>query len=178
MNEEVNDDRNDGAVDDAGDHADDDIVDANGGAAEALDYAGDAEDDDDEYITVGFNRTLMEIRVNALKHFLQYRRNSFKFPSGSVEIQFVLFLKLYCYEFQRTLMPLDTSKYILDHFSGIIMLERLFSKFLKFNHTSTPFAVSEGWNIGPIRCDCQQCSKLNSYLYNDPQLNFLHFNLK
>ena len=83
----MNDDRNDGAVDDAGVHADDDIADANGGAAEALDYAGDAEDDDDEYITVGFNRTLMEIRVNALKQFLQYRRNSFKFPSGSLEIQ-------------------------------------------------------------------------------------------
>lgn len=118
------------------------------------------------------------MRVNSLKRFLQYRRNSLKFPSASIETQFLLFLKLFRYEFQRHLMPVDTPKQILDHFSGILMLERLFSKFVTLNPLSIPFAVSEGWNIGPIRCDCQSCSTLHAYLFKDPQLNFLHFNLK
>ena len=146
-------------------------------AVDAARVAADNEDDEDEFITVGFNRTLMEMRVNALQQFLSYRRNSFQFPHN-LETQFLIFLKLYRYEFQRHLFPLDTPKYILDHLAGIIMFERILTKYTNFIPPCTPFAISEGWLIGPIKCECDKCSTLNSYLYKDPQLNFLHHNLK
>lgn len=126
------------------------------------------EDDEDE---AGFDEIRMQIRINSLKLFLLYRRNSFAFPRD-VQTQFLLFLKLHRLNFQRFTFSFETQPEILDHFSGMIMLERLFSKLMSHEH---PFALSEGWVIGNKKCECDTCSNLYSYLYEDSQLNKIHF---
>ena len=115
----------------------------------------------------------MEMRAITVKQILAYRRYSFHFPK-SVEMQFALLLKFYKYNIQRHLFPITLTKYELNHFSGVFMIETLYSKHL--TASGNDFADSEGWTFGPKKCCCRKCSKTFTYLFDDRDLNNIHFN--
>ena len=124
----------------------------------------------------------MEMRLHALRSFILYRRNSFKFPQAP-EIQLAVLLKLYKYEFQRHFYQPNTAEYVKNHYAAILKFESLLNEHLTVN--GKDFLNSEGWLIGPPKQNSFVQRSFNSdsleffpsytYLYTD-QLNNIHFN--
>lgn len=114
----------------------------------------------------------MELRANTVKEILAYRRKSFRFPED-IDTQFGLLLKLYKANIMRHLFPVHLGKYELNHFSGIYMLETLYSKNLCVR--GKHFAKTQGWTIEPKKSCCPKCLKSFSYRFDDSVLNAIHF---
>ena len=111
-----------------------------------------------------FSRSLMDIRTNIVEQVINYRRKCFRFPE-SKQRQFQLVLKLYLYEFQRRIWPVETNDSVKNHLATVYLLEHLYSDYL--TQQGIDFAKIEGWDIR---------SKANSvcYSYNDTLLNQIH----
>ena len=108
----------------------------------------------------------MEIRILLLKKFLLYRRNSYRFPSCP-QMQFAVCLKLMLYEYKRHQWPLATSDDTKNHYSALILMDKLFN--IHLEHMNNSFIKSEGWTVG------SKIPNVFSYLFDSEQLNAIHF---